>query len=185
MADLKLGTTIGGSPVWNQGNFPLFPAGDSVLYKSYKVYTEKDKPQAVDNDFVSKASGGVYSGRVTFDGVNSTSTMTSIIGQTPGVLFQAKDTPTGAPAWSYQIFGSTAGAWRFRVGATAGSVTDIFTWTDTTKSFNMYGNIRLSKDSGYAFYDATGLQVYSPQNRPTPAAIGAVALDAVVDFGTY
>lgn len=60
MADLKAGTTIGGSLVWNQGNFPLFPSGNTLLYKTFKVYTENDKPQAVDNDFVSKALGGKY-----------------------------------------------------------------------------------------------------------------------------
>lgn len=60
MADLKAGTTVGGTPVWTQGTFPLFPTGNTLLYKTFKVYTENDKPQAVDNDFVSKANGGVY-----------------------------------------------------------------------------------------------------------------------------
>lgn len=60
MADLKAGTTIGGTLVWTQGNFPLFPTGNTLLYKNFKVYSENDKPQAVDNDFVSKANGGTY-----------------------------------------------------------------------------------------------------------------------------
>lgn len=60
MADLKAGTTVGGTPVWTQGTFPLFPTGNTLLYKTFKVYTENDKPQAADNDFVSKANGGVY-----------------------------------------------------------------------------------------------------------------------------
>lgn len=60
MADLKAGTTVGGTPVWTQGTFPLFPTGNTLLYKTFKVYTENDKPQAADNDFVSKASGGTY-----------------------------------------------------------------------------------------------------------------------------
>ncbi|ADI96481.1 gp36 hinge connector of long tail fiber [Acinetobacter phage Ac42] len=60
MADLKTGTTVGGQLVWTQGNFPLFPTGNTLLYKTFKVYTENDKPQAVDNDFVSKANGGSY-----------------------------------------------------------------------------------------------------------------------------
>lgn len=64
MADLKAGTTIGGTLVWTQGNFPLFPTGNTLVYKTFKVYSENDKPQAVDNDFVSKANGGVYLGDV-------------------------------------------------------------------------------------------------------------------------
>ncbi|UYM28903.1 hinge connector of long tail fiber proximal connector [Serratia phage vB_SspM_LC53] len=60
MADLKASSTVGGAVIWHQGNFPLFPVGDSLLYKTFKVYTEKDKPQAIDNDFVSKAQGGEY-----------------------------------------------------------------------------------------------------------------------------
>ena len=66
MADLKTGTTIGGQLVWTQGNFPLFPTGNTLLYKTFKVYTENDKPQAVDNDFVSKADGGAYLKSVDF-----------------------------------------------------------------------------------------------------------------------
>lgn len=66
MAELKIGTTVGGAPVWNQGNFQMFPAGDTVLYKTFKIYTEHDKPQAVDNDFVSKATGGDYLKSVNF-----------------------------------------------------------------------------------------------------------------------
>ena len=60
MADLKVGSTTGGSVIWHQGNFPLNPAGDDVLYKSFKIYSEYNKPQAADNDFVSKANGGTY-----------------------------------------------------------------------------------------------------------------------------
>lgn len=64
MADLKAGTTIGGTLVWTQGNFPLFPTGNTLVYKTFKVYSENDKPQAVDNDFVSKAAGGTYLGPI-------------------------------------------------------------------------------------------------------------------------
>ena len=67
MADLKASTTIGGAVVWNQGNFPLFPAGNKLKFREHTVYTTNDKPQAVDNDFVSKADGGVYLSRVTFN----------------------------------------------------------------------------------------------------------------------
>lgn len=60
MAELKTGTTIGGTLVWTQGNFPLYPTGNTLLYKSFMIYSEFNKPQAVDNDFVSKANGGTY-----------------------------------------------------------------------------------------------------------------------------
>lgn len=67
MADLKVGSTTGGSVIWHQGNFPLNPAGDDVLYKSFKIYSEYNKPQATDNDFVSKANGGTYLNKVIFN----------------------------------------------------------------------------------------------------------------------
>lgn len=66
MADLKIGTTVGGSSIWHQGNFPLFPTNDSLEYKTFLVYTTNDKPQAADNDFVSKALGGEYLKNVNF-----------------------------------------------------------------------------------------------------------------------
>lgn len=61
MADLKAGSTVGGNPIWHAGTFPLVPAGNSLTYRGKKVYTEIDKPQANDNDFVSKANGGMGS----------------------------------------------------------------------------------------------------------------------------
>lgn len=67
MADLRVGSTTGGSVIWHQGNFPLTPVSNDVFYKTYKVYTEFNKPQAADNDFVSKAAGGVYLNTVGFD----------------------------------------------------------------------------------------------------------------------
>ncbi|UNY47048.1 long tail fiber protein distal subunit [Cronobacter phage LPCS28] len=44
MALLKSGSTVGGNLIWHQGLLPLSPAGDSIFYKNYKIYTEKDKP---------------------------------------------------------------------------------------------------------------------------------------------
>lgn len=66
MADLKAGSTVGGLPIWHSGTFPLVPVGNTLTYRGYKVYTENDKPQASNNDFVSKASGGQYLGVVAF-----------------------------------------------------------------------------------------------------------------------
>lgn len=67
MADLRVGSTTGGSVIWHQGNFPLTPVSNDLFYKTYKVYTEFNKPQAADNDFVSKAAGGSYKGTVNFE----------------------------------------------------------------------------------------------------------------------
>lgn len=79
MADLKLGTTVGGSSIWHQGNFPLVPTGNSLTYNGYLVYTENDKPQASDNDFVSKASGGTYANTVNFSqGLQINSTISGL-----------------------------------------------------------------------------------------------------------
>ncbi|WYC18132.1 tail fiber protein [Klebsiella phage vB_KpnM-YP11] len=64
MADLKAGSTVGGNPIWHAGTFPLVPAGNSLTYRGKKVYTEIDKPQADDNDFVSKSRGGTYTGEI-------------------------------------------------------------------------------------------------------------------------
>lgn len=61
MADLRVGSTTGGSVIWHQGNFPLTPVSNDLFYKTYKVYTEFNKPKAADNDFVSKANGGTDS----------------------------------------------------------------------------------------------------------------------------
>lgn len=66
MADLKAGSTVGGNPIWHAGTFPLVPAGNSLTYRGKKVYTEIDKPQADDNDFVSKSRGGEYAKNVHF-----------------------------------------------------------------------------------------------------------------------
>ena len=55
MADLRVGSTTGGSVIWHQGNFPLTPVSNDLFYKTYKVYTEFNKPQAVDNDLDRKS----------------------------------------------------------------------------------------------------------------------------------
>lgn len=61
MADLKVGTTIGGSPVWHQGNLALVPSGNAILYKGARIYSENDKPSANELQVVSRA-GDTMSG---------------------------------------------------------------------------------------------------------------------------
>lgn len=55
MADLKVGTTVGGSPVWHQGNLALVPSGNAILYKGARIYSENDKPSANELQVVSRA----------------------------------------------------------------------------------------------------------------------------------
>ncbi|WJJ54629.1 hinge connector of long tail fiber distal connector [Acinetobacter phage AB1I1M-1] len=95
MADLKAGTTIGGSLVWTQGNFPLFPTGNTLLYKTFKVYSENDKPQAIDNDFVSKAEGGAYLKNIyaPYIGVGDN------LGTGKGISLYGAAPQTGAPSY--------------------------------------------------------------------------------------
>lgn len=44
MADLKIGTTIGGSAIWTKGTLPLVPSSNTLTYNGYKIYSEYDKP---------------------------------------------------------------------------------------------------------------------------------------------
>lgn len=48
MATLKTGSTVGGNIILHQGMLPLYTDGDRINYKSFKVYTEYDKPTPVE-----------------------------------------------------------------------------------------------------------------------------------------
>lgn len=65
MADLKIGTTLGGTPIWGKVNLPLTPSGDTLMYKTFKVYSEHDKPTPAEISALSK-SGDVGNGTYTF-----------------------------------------------------------------------------------------------------------------------
>lgn len=135
MADLKAGTTVGGTPVWTQGTFPLFPTGNTLLYKTFKVYTENDKPQAVDNDFVSKANGGTYGGQTVYNrgihiggsgtvagvqGISLYGTVPNGGGKPTHGIYMGQTTDHGAhgfvPAgqWAEYFRLGTAGGWIFQ-----------------------------------------------------------------------
>ncbi|AWH15718.1 tail fiber protein [Aeromonas phage 60AhydR15PP] len=66
MADLKVGTTVGGSPVWHQGNLALVPSGNAILYKGARIYSENDKPSANELQVVSRA-GDTMSGALNIE----------------------------------------------------------------------------------------------------------------------
>lgn len=69
MAILKSGSTVGGNLILHQGMLPLYPNGDSLFMKNYKVYTEFDKPNKSDvglgnvtNDAQVKKAGDTMTG---------------------------------------------------------------------------------------------------------------------------
>lgn len=66
MADLKLGTTLGGAGLWSASNLPLLPTGGQLTYKGFRVYTENDRPTAEDIDALSLINGGTVAKNTTF-----------------------------------------------------------------------------------------------------------------------
>lgn len=176
MADLKIGTTVGGSSIWTQSNFPLFPTGNSLLYRDFTIYSTNDKPQASDNDFVSKANGGIYLGALTLKNSNSTSQMLNIQGSAAGLMLSIANADGTLTNNNYQMY-AQGDLLRFRGpnGVDAGLI-DIFQWNNATgaKQFEVRGNIKVL--TGGRILDSAGGVVYSPQNKPTPSDVGALAL---------
>ncbi|AKR16047.1 long tail fiber protein distal subunit [Citrobacter phage IME-CF2] len=66
MADLKLGTTLGGAAIWSASNLPLLPSGGQITYKGWRIYTENDRPTAEDIGALSLANGGTVNNDTTF-----------------------------------------------------------------------------------------------------------------------
>lgn len=110
MADLKLGTTLGGAGIWSASNLPLLPSGDRLTYKGWRVYTENDRPTAEDINALSTINGGTVAKNTTFNqsvtvGINLTANTLyskSYVditkgGAAPGILFKRSDV-TGTPS---------------------------------------------------------------------------------------
>lgn len=110
MADLKLGTTLGGAGIWSASNLPLLPSGDILTYKGWRVYTENDRPTAEDINALSTINGGTVAKNTTFNqsvtvGINLTANALyskSFVdittgGAAPGILFKRSDV-TGTPS---------------------------------------------------------------------------------------
>lgn len=164
MADLKAGTTVGGRMVWTQGNFPLFPAGNTLMYRDYTVYTTYDKPKAEDNDFVSKEYGGSYSGPVIFKNSNTPSTMTEINGSAPGLKLVNTD-------HNYQNVLESDAA-KFKIDNK-----DQIGLNISGNALEVYGNIRISESSTGKYLDSSGAELYGPQNKPTKTDVGLSNVD--------
>ncbi|AFC22368.1 long tail fiber protein distal subunit [Cronobacter phage vB_CsaM_GAP161] len=110
MADLKLGTTLGGAGIWSASNLPLLPSGDRLTYKGWRVYTENDRPTAKDINALSTINGGTVAKNTTFNqsvtvGINLTANTLysksyvdiTTGGAAPGILFKRSDV-TGTPS---------------------------------------------------------------------------------------
>ncbi|QVW27275.1 long-tail fiber protein [Cronobacter phage JC03] len=110
MADLKLGTTLGGAGIWSASNLPLLPSGDRLTYKGWRVYTENDRPTAEDINALSTINGGTVAKNTTFNqsvtvGINLTANTLysksyvdiTTGGAAPGILFKRSDL-TGTPS---------------------------------------------------------------------------------------
>lgn len=156
MADLKLGSTAGGSVLWHQGNFPLTPVSNDLYFKTYKIYSEYNKPQAVDNDFVSKALGGNYKANVYFE-----QGLTFNDSNGYGIKLGART--SGAPfTASFRIKGP------FGFETETGTPFVIFDPDTTTgaKRLTVMGDTLARQ-----IYDETG-RVFSPGNTPSKAQVG-------------
>lgn len=163
MADLKANSTIGGSPIWHKGNFPLNPAGDTLLYKTYKVYTEHDKPQATDNDFVSKASGGEYLSNVNFKNGLSISDKNG----DPVIL----GTPKSTSAMATYAASLKVTATGFALETPDNQPFVIFNPALNQTRLTVMGDTLAQK-----VYDESG-RVFSPGNTPTKAQVGLPLVD--------
>ncbi|UIS66073.1 hypothetical protein [Escherichia phage PSD2001] len=156
MADLKLGSTAGGSVLWHQGNFPLTPVSNDLYFKTYKIYSEYNKPQAVDNDFVSKALGGNYKANVYFEqGLtfnDSNGYGIKLGARTGGVPFTA----------SFRIKGP------FGFETETGTPFVIFDPDTTTRAKRL---TVMGDTLARQIYDETG-RVFSPGNTPSKAQVG-------------
>ncbi|WOL25142.1 long tail fiber protein distal subunit [Klebsiella phage iPHaGe-KPN-12i] len=110
MADLKLGTTLGGAGIWSASNLPLLPSGDRLTYKGWRVYTENDRPTAEDINALSTINGGTVAKNTTFNqsvtvGIDLTANTLysksyvdiTTGGAAPGILFKRSDV-TGTPS---------------------------------------------------------------------------------------
>lgn len=61
MAELRATTSIGGNLVWHGGNLKFDPQGNTIRFKSFKMYTENDKPTTDEINAVNR-SGDTMTG---------------------------------------------------------------------------------------------------------------------------
>lgn len=173
MADLKSGSTVGGSPIWTQGNLNIQPAGDTLFYKGHKVYTAFDKPDALDFDSVSASQGGTFLKSVHFEEGLSVGSASGGETKKNGIFKGKGDSASfDGVSWSLNSWHS--------IGFVNSRDDSIVAFIDTTSGdFKTKGVLEGStvKDSGQ--------RVYSPSNKPTNNDLNLVSRSGDVVQGTY
>ena len=173
MADLKHGSTVGGSPIWTQGNLTIQPAGDQLFYKGHKIYTAFDKPSAADFDSVSAKDGGTFQKQVHFE--EGLSVGSASAGETKkNGIFKGKSDAANFDGVSWGLH-----SWK-SIGFVNARDGVIMAYIDTTTGeFKSKGTIE-----GTTIKD-TGQRVYSPVNKPTNNDLDLVSRRGDTLTGTY
>lgn len=173
MADLKHGSTVGGSPIWTQGNLTIQPAGDQLFYKGHKIYTAFDKPSATDFDSVSAKDGGTFQKQVHFE--EGLSVGSASAGETKkNGIFKGKSDAANFDGVSWGLH-----SWK-SIGFVNARDGVIMAYIDTTTGeFKSKGTIE-----GTTIKD-TGQRVYSPVNKPTNNDLDLVSRRGDTLTGTY
>lgn len=173
MADLKHGSTVGGSPIWTQGNLTIQPAGDQLFYKGHKIYTAFDKPLATEFDAVSATEGGTFQKQVHFD--LGLSVGSASAGETKkNGLFPGRSDAANFDGVSWGLH-----SWK-SIGFVNARDGVIMAYIDTTTGdFNTKGSI-----NGVNVKDS-GQRVYSPVNKPTNNDLDLVSRRGDTLTGTY
>lgn len=173
MADLKHGSTVGGSPIWTQGNLTIQPAGDQLFYKGHKIYTAFDKPLATEFDAVSATEGGTFQKQVHFD--LGLSVGSASAGETKkNGLFPGRSDAANFDGVSWGLH-----SWK-SIGFVNARDGVIMAYMDTTTGdFNTKGSV-----NGVNVKDS-GQRVYSPVNKPTNNDLDLVSRRGDTLSGTY
>ncbi|QDH49256.1 endo-n-acetylneuramindase [Pantoea phage Phynn] len=82
MADLKTGTTVGGAGIWHSSNLPILPAGNTITYRGWKIYTENDMPLPEEIGALSLQKGGQVIGNTVFSrdvAISGTTTLNEVV----------------------------------------------------------------------------------------------------------
>lgn len=173
MADLKHGSTVGGSPIWTQGNLTIQPAGDQLFYKGHKIYTAFDRPSATDFDAVSASQGGTFLKQVHFE--EGLSVGSASAGETKkNGIFKGQSDAANFDGVSWGLH-----SWK-SIGFVNARDGVIKAYIDTTTGdFNTKGSI-----NGVNVKDS-GQRVYSPVNKPTNNDLNLVSRSGDTLTGTY
>lgn len=155
MADLKTGSTVGGSHIWTQGNLQLQPAQDSLFYKGHKVFTTHDLPTPEEVDAVSATRGGAYLEMVHFEKGLSVGSASAGDTRKNGIFKGGRDDASyNGVSWELRSWKS--------IGFVNARDNTIMGYIDTTTGdFYTKGDVKARQ-----VFDSEH-RVYSPANKPT------------------